>query len=170
MHGATIKKCSDLSRCYKAQLDRFTQYKRTHLQIYPRLENVGLQKWNWRNLRRKLFNYWLRLTVKIACWILTSAEHTTTSTWPWSTDSVSSKVGSYRGPRCCERKTTTFSCDMLPENLYHIARCCCIIRYCAEVVPPPILQLYYSKLLHLFCINIICYEWGKTLCGPLIVW
>jgi len=25
--------CSDLSQCYKAQLDRFTQYKWTHLQI-----------------------------------------------------------------------------------------------------------------------------------------
>ena len=40
--------CSDLSQCYKTQLDRFTQYKWTHLQIqtysYTRSENVGLQK------------------------------------------------------------------------------------------------------------------------------
>jgi hypothetical protein len=27
------RKCSDLSQCYKSQLDRFTQYKWTHLQI-----------------------------------------------------------------------------------------------------------------------------------------
>jgi hypothetical protein len=27
------KTCSELSQCYKAQLDRFTQYKWTHLQI-----------------------------------------------------------------------------------------------------------------------------------------
>jgi len=40
--------CSDLSQCYNAQLNRFTQYKRKHLQIqvcsHPRLENVELQK------------------------------------------------------------------------------------------------------------------------------
>ena len=40
--------CSDLSQCYKAQLDRFTEYKWTHLKIqacsHPRSENVGLQK------------------------------------------------------------------------------------------------------------------------------
>jgi len=39
--------CSDLSQCNKAQLDRFTQYKWTHLQMYvsyTRSENVRLQK------------------------------------------------------------------------------------------------------------------------------
>jgi hypothetical protein len=40
--------CSDLSQCYKAQLDRFIQYMWTHLQVlacsYPPSENVGLQK------------------------------------------------------------------------------------------------------------------------------
>jgi len=42
------KTCSDLSQCYKAQFDCFTQYKWTHLQTkacyYPWSENVGLQK------------------------------------------------------------------------------------------------------------------------------
>ena len=34
----SYRTCSDLSQCYKAQLDRFTQYKWTHLQIgYKRL-------------------------------------------------------------------------------------------------------------------------------------
>jgi hypothetical protein len=29
----SCRTCSDLSQCYKAQLDRFTQYKWTHFQI-----------------------------------------------------------------------------------------------------------------------------------------
>ena len=41
--------CYDLLQYYKAQLDCFTQYVCTHLEVqtcsYPRLENVGLQKW-----------------------------------------------------------------------------------------------------------------------------
>jgi len=35
----------------------------------------------------------------------------------------------------------------------------------------PILQLHYSKLLHLLPNNIICHEWGQHFsCGPLLVW
>jgi len=43
----SYRTCSNLSQCYKAQLNCFTQYKQTHLQIlacsYPQSENVGLQ-------------------------------------------------------------------------------------------------------------------------------